>query len=70
VLRGDIRRGGGPEAGDDGDTLCDDKHPIIVERMEFPEPVIDVAIEAEVHGGPDKIITSLGAWRWRIRPSA
>ena len=28
-----------------GDTLCDEKHPIILESMEFPEPVIDVAIE-------------------------
>ena len=42
-----------------GDTLCDDKHPIIVERMEFPEPVIDVAIEPKSTADQDKIITSL-----------
>ena len=28
-----------------GDTLSDDKHPIVLERMEFPDPVIDIAIE-------------------------
>jgi elongation factor G len=42
-----------------GDTLCDDKHPIILERMEFPEPVIDVAIEPKSTADQDKIITSL-----------
>jgi elongation factor G len=42
-----------------GDTLCDDKHPIILERMEFPEPVIDIAIEPKSTADQDKIITSL-----------
>ncbi|MFE8599537.1 elongation factor G [Archangium violaceum] len=42
-----------------GDTLCDDKHPIVLERMEFPEPVIDVAIEPKSTADQDKIITSL-----------
>jgi elongation factor G len=42
-----------------GDTLCDDKHPIILEQMEFPEPVIDVAIEPKSTADQDKIITSL-----------
>ncbi|HZH12759.1 MAG TPA: elongation factor G [Archangium sp.] len=42
-----------------GDTLCDDKHPIILERMDFPEPVIDVAIEPKSTADQDKIITSL-----------
>ncbi|MBM7117070.1 elongation factor G [Archangium primigenium] len=42
-----------------GDTLCDDKHPIILEQMEFPEPVIDVAIEPKSTADQDKILTSL-----------
>ncbi|HEY0094222.1 MAG TPA: elongation factor G, partial [Archangium sp.] len=42
-----------------GDTLCDDKHPIILERMEFPEPVIDIAIEPKSTADQDKITTSL-----------
>jgi elongation factor G len=42
-----------------GDTLCDDKHPIILEKMEFPEPVIDIAIEPKSTADQDKIIQSL-----------
>ncbi|MBZ4401082.1 elongation factor G [Myxococcus sp. MISCRS1] len=42
-----------------GDTLCDDKQPIILERMEFPEPVIDIAIEPKSTADQDKIIQSL-----------
>jgi elongation factor G len=42
-----------------GDTLCDDKHPIILEQMEFPEPVIDVAIEPKSTADQEKIHTSL-----------
>ena len=42
-----------------GDTLCDDKNPIILERMEFPEPVIDIAIEPKSTADQDKIIQSL-----------
>ncbi len=42
-----------------GDTLCDDKHPIILERMEFPEPVIDIAIEPKSTADQDKIIQAL-----------
>ena len=42
-----------------GDTLCDDKHPIILEQMEFPEPVIRVAIEPKTKAGQDKMTTAL-----------
>ncbi|HEX8698386.1 MAG TPA: elongation factor G [Myxococcaceae bacterium] len=42
-----------------GDTLCDDKQPIILEKMEFPEPVIDIAIEPKSTADQDKIIQSL-----------
>ncbi|RYZ34379.1 MAG: elongation factor G [Myxococcaceae bacterium] len=42
-----------------GDTLCDDKQQIVLERMEFPEPVIDIAIEPKSTADQDKIIQSL-----------
>ncbi|AGC45932.1 translation elongation factor G [Myxococcus stipitatus DSM 14675] len=42
-----------------GDTLCDDKQPIVLERMEFPEPVIDIAIEPKSTADQEKIIQSL-----------
>ena len=42
-----------------GDTLCDDKHPIILEKMEFPEPVIQVAIEPKTKAGQEKMILGL-----------
>ena len=38
-----------------GDTLCDEKAPIILESMEFPEPVIRVAIEPKTKAGQDKM---------------
>ena len=42
-----------------GDTLCDDKHRIILESMEFPEPVIRVAIEPKTKAGQEKMIIAL-----------
>ena len=38
-----------------GDTLCDEKHPIVLESMEFPEPVIKVAIEPKTKAGQEKM---------------
>ena len=38
-----------------GDTLCDEKHPIILEQMEFPEPVIRVAVEPKTKAGQEKM---------------
>ena len=38
-----------------GDTLCDENHPIILEKMEFPEPVIQVAIEPKTKAGQEKM---------------
>src|SRR5690606_9281306 len=43
-----------------GDTLCDEKHPVILESMEFPEPVISVAIEPKTKADQDKMGTALG----------
>ncbi len=42
-----------------GDTLCDDKHPIVLETMDFPEPVIEVAIEPKTKAGQDKMAAAL-----------
>ena len=42
-----------------GDTLCDEAHPIILEKMEFPEPVIKVAIEPKTKAGQDKMTMAL-----------
>ena len=42
-----------------GDTLCDEKHPIILESMEFPEPVIRVAIEPKTKAGQEKMAIAL-----------
>ena len=42
-----------------GDTLCDEKHPIILEKMEFPEPVIQVAIEPKTKAGQEKMTLAL-----------
>ncbi|EPX55308.1 Translation elongation factor G [Cystobacter fuscus DSM 2262] len=56
---GDICAVVGMKLATTGDTLCDDKHPIILEQMEFPEPVIDVAIEPKSTADQEKIHTSL-----------
>ncbi|MCY1014336.1 elongation factor G [Pyxidicoccus sp. MSG2] len=56
---GDICAVVGLKLASTGDTLCDDKQPIILERMEFPEPVIDIAIEPKSTADQDKIIQSL-----------
>ena len=42
-----------------GDTLCDEKHPIILEQMEFPDPVIQVAIEPKTKQGQEKMTLAL-----------
>ena len=42
-----------------GDTLCDQAHPIILEKMEFPEPVIQVAIEPKTKAGQEKMTLAL-----------
>jgi elongation factor G len=43
-----------------GDTLCDEKHPIVLERMVFPDPVISIAIEPRTQADLDKLGVSLG----------
>ncbi len=55
VYSGDIAAVIGLKNTTTGDTLCDDKHPIILESMEFPEPVIRVAIEPKTKAGQEKM---------------
>jgi len=55
VYAGDIAAAVGLKNTTTGDTLCDDKHPIILESMEFPEPVIRVAIEPKTKAGQEKM---------------
>lgn len=43
-----------------GDTLCDDKKPVILERMEFPEPVIHIAVEPKTKADQEKMAVALG----------
>ena len=52
---GDIAAAVGLKNTTTGDTLCDPKHPIILESMEFPEPVIDLAIEPKTKAGQEKM---------------
>ena len=55
VYSGDIAAAVGLKNTTTGDTLCDEKHPIILESMEFPEPVIRVAIEPKAKAGQEKM---------------
>ena len=55
VYAGDIAAAVGLKNTTTGDTLCDEKHPIVLESMEFPEPVIDVAIEPKTKAGQEKM---------------
>ena len=55
VYAGDIAAAIGLKNTTTGDTLCDEKHPIILESMKFPEPVIRVAIEPKTKAGQEKM---------------
>ena len=55
VYAGDIAAAVGLKDTTTGDTLCDDKHPIILESMEFPDPVIEIAIEPKTKAGQEKM---------------
>jgi len=59
VYSGDIAAVVGLKNTTTGDTLCDEKHPIILESMEFPEPVIRVAIEPKTKVGQEKMSVAL-----------
>ena len=55
VYSGDIAAAVGFKVTSTGDTICDEKFPVILESMEFPEPVIDIAIEPKTKAGQDKM---------------
>ncbi|MFT8889288.1 elongation factor G [Ethanoligenens sp.] len=55
VYAGDIAAAVGLKNTTTGDTLCDEKHPVILESMEFPDPVIRVAIEPKTKAGQEKM---------------
>ena len=55
VYSGDIAAAIGLKSTTTGDTLCDEQHPIILESMEFPEPVIELAIEPKTKAGQEKL---------------
>ncbi|ABZ83952.1 translation elongation factor g [Heliomicrobium modesticaldum Ice1] len=59
VYTGDIAAAVGLKDTTTGDTLCDEKHPIILESMQFPEPVIHVAIEPKTKADQDKMAIAL-----------
>ncbi len=60
VLAGDIAAGIGFKDCTTGDTLCDMNHVIVLERMEFPEPVIHVAVEPKTKADQEKMGVALG----------
>ena len=55
VYSGDIAAAVGFKFTTTGDTICDEQHPVIMESMEFPEPVIELAIEPKTKAGQDKM---------------
>ncbi len=55
VYSGDIAAAVGFKLTTTGDTICDEQHPVILESMEFPEPVIDIAIEPKTKAGQGKM---------------
>ena len=60
IRAGDICATAGLKFTTTGDTLCDEKSPIILEAMEFPEPVISIAIEPKTKADQDKLSVALG----------
>jgi elongation factor G len=59
VYAGDIAAAVGLKDTTTGDTLCDDKNPVILESMQFPEPVIQLSVEPKSKGDQDKMTTAL-----------
>jgi elongation factor G len=60
VCAGDIVALAGLKNVTTGDTLCDPNNPIILEKMEFPDPVIEIAVEPKTKGDHDRMSTALG----------
>lgn len=60
VFSGDIAAAVGLKDTGTGDTLCDEKHPVILESMNFPDPVIEIAVEPKTKADQDKMSVALG----------
>jgi elongation factor G len=60
IYAGDICAVVGLKTGVTGDTICDEKHPIVLENIEFPEPVIAVAVEPKTKADQEKMGMALG----------
>ena len=60
VYAGDIAAAIGFKFSTTGDTICDEQHPVILESMEFPDPVIELAIEPKTKAGQGKLAEALG----------
>lgn len=60
AFAGDIVAFASLEATSTGDTLCDPAHPLLLERMEFPEPVIEVVVEPHTEADHDRMAVALG----------
>ena len=69
VWSGDIAAAVGLKNTTTGDTLCDEKNQIILESMEFPDPVIRVAIEPKTKAGQEKMAIALPSWQRKTPPS-
>jgi len=52
-----------------GDTLCDPDRPVLLESIEFPEPVMQIAIEPKTKADQEKMGTPFSSWRRKIPPS-
>ena len=59
VYSGDIAAAVGLKITTTGDTICDERHPVILESMEFPDPVIELAIEPKTKAGQAKLTDAL-----------
>ena len=66
VYAGDIAAAVGLKDTTTGDTLCDEKNPVILESMEFPEPVISVAVEPKTKADQEKWVQLLLVWQKKI----
>jgi elongation factor G len=60
VYAGDIAAAVGLRSVSTGDTMCDEKHPVVLESMDFPEPVISLAIEPKTKADQEKLGQGLG----------
>ena len=69
VYSGDIAAAVGFKFTTTGDTICDEQHPVILESMEFPEPVIELAIEPKTKAGQEKMGLLLQSLQKKILPS-